>query len=295
MIRTSLALAMALALAACGNQDSTAPNAAGTDVPPPPPVDAPAEPAVNPLDAAIASSARSPEFVARDAFRHPAETLTFFLIAPDQTVIEVTPGGGWYAEILAPYLKESGRYVAAIIDENTASSENAKNYYARTNQALRDKFAAAPDVFGAVEVVSFDPMSGSIGAPESADLVLTFRNVHNWMGTEGQADAMFKGFFSALKPGGMLGVVEHRAAEDVPAGDRSGYVSEAQVVALAEAAGFMLDYRSEINANPADTKDHPNGVWTLPPSSRIPEGEDGAKYQAIGESDRMTLRFIKPR
>ena len=294
MIRSSLALAMALALAACGNQDSTPPNAAGADVPPPPPVDAPAEPTVNPLDAAIASSARTPEFVARDVHRHPAETLTFFLISPEQTVIEITPGGGWYAEILAPYLKDSGRYVAAIIDESTASSENAKNYYARSNQALRDKFAAAPDLFGNAEVVSFDPMASSIGAPGSADLVLTFRNVHNWMGTEGQAEAMFKGFFTALKPGGVLGVVEHRAAEDVPAGDRSGYVSEAQVVAMAEAAGFVLDYRSEINANPADTKDHPNGVWTLPPSLRVPEGEDSAKYQAIGESDRMTLRFLKP-
>jgi len=300
MIRTSLSIAMALALAACGQQ-SEAPQAAAPAAEPaaPPPMAAPAEaPAASNVDAALAAAIagawRTPEFVARDGFRHPAETLTFFGINPGATVIEITPGGGWYAEILAPYLKDSGRYVGAIVDESTAATENARNYYARTNQALRDKFTAAPDTFGAAQLVGFNMAAPAFGEPASADLVLTFRNVHNWMGTEGQAEGMFKGFFDALKPGGALGVVEHRANADVPAGDRSGYVSEAQVIALAEAAGFVLEERSEINANPADTKDHPNGVWTLPPVSRVPEGEDGAKYQAIGESDRMTLRFRKP-
>ncbi len=307
MTRSALALALTFALAACSPQpaeQAAAPAAPAAQVPPTPdPAQEAARaakadttpPAVDAaLAAAIAGAWRTPEFVARDVYRHPAETLAFFGIAPTQTVVEITPGGGWYAEILAPYLKDGGRYVGAIVDESKATSENARNYYTRTNQALRDKFAAAPEQFGAATLVSFDTAAPSFGEPASADLVLTFRNVHNWMGSEGQAAGMFKGFFDVLKPGGTLGVVEHRANADVPAGDRSGYVSEAQVIALATAAGFELELRSEINANPADTKDHPNGVWTLPPSLRVPEGEDPEKYKAIGESDRMTLRFRKP-
>src|SRR5690606_16414147 len=158
---------------------------------------------------------------------------------------------------------------------------------------LHKKFAEAPAQFGKASVVAYDPAAPVFGPAGSADLVLTFRNVHNWRGA-GQAEGMFKGFYEVLKPGGVLGVVEHRARADVPADDRSGYVGQDQVIAMATAAGFERAASSEVNANPRDTRDHANGVWTLPPSSNHPEAER-AKYQAIGESDRMTLRFVKPR
>ncbi|MCH6483040.1 methyltransferase [Pseudoxanthomonas sp. LH2527] len=244
------------------------------------------------LDAALKGDWRDPKNAARDAYRHPKETLSFFGVTPTQTVVEITPGGGWYSEVLAPYLKNGGQYVAAVVDPASAS-EKSRGYYQRSVDGLQKKFADAPAQFDKASVVKYDPTKPEFGAANSADVVLTFRNVHNWR-SAGQAEGMFKGFFAALKPGGVLGVVEHRANQDVPADDKSGYVSEAQVIALAEAAGFRLDAKSEVNANPKDTKDHPNGVWTLPPSNNHPEA-DRAKYQAIGESDRMTLRFVKPR
>lgn len=299
MIRTTLAITMALALTACGTQTEAPkvadPAPASVQEPAaPPPMAEPAATNDQALASAVAGSWRTPEFVARDGARHPLETLAFFGMAPTATVIEITPGGGWYAEILAPLAKSSGRYIAAIVDETAVENERSREYYANSNKTLRDKFAANPDVFGTAEFVAYNSENPQFGEADSADLVLTFRNVHNWMGTPEQAQKMFNGFFSVLKPGGVLGVVEHRANADVPAGDRSGYVSEAQVITLATTAGFLLDEKSEINANPADTKDHPNGVWTLPPSLRVPEGEDAAKYETIGESDRMTLRFKKP-
>ena len=220
------------------------------------------------LAAAVSGAWRNPDNVARDGYRHPRETLQFFGVMPDDTVIEITPGGGWYAEILAPYLREDGQYVAAVVDPMALPEGRGRDYQANSKAGLETLFAG------------------------SADAVLTFRNVHNWR-SNGQAEGMFQGFFDVLKPGGVLGVVEHRAAADVPADDRSGYVGQAQVVAMAQAAGFVLDASSEVNANPRDTKDHPNGVWTLPPGNRH-EDTDRAKYQAIGESDRMTLRFRKP-
>lgn len=244
------------------------------------------------LAAAIAGEWRSAEHRARDAYRHPAETLTFFGLKPGQTVVEVTPGGGWYTEILAPYLRGNGTYVAAIVDPAAVPEGRGRDYQQRGKDALAKKFEGAPAQFDAATTVAYDPAAPVFGAPGSADLVLTFRNVHNWRGS-GQAEGMFKGFFDVLKPGGVLGVVEHRAATDVPADDKSGYVGEAQVIAMAEAAGFRLDAKSEVNANPKDTKDHPNGVWTLPPGNNH-DPEDAAKYAAIGESDRMTLRFVKP-
>lgn len=256
------------------------------------PAAAPAQPA-DPLDAAIAGSWRTPDNVARDGARHPAETLRFFGITPTQTVIEITPGGGWYTEILAPYLKDGGRYVGAIIDPSKQANERSRDYYAKSNEGLRTLLAGAPEAYGRAELVEFDVAAPVLGPAGSADLVLTFRNVHNWRGN-GHAEGLFKAFFDVLKPGGVLGVVEHRAAADVPADDRSGYVSEAQVTALATAAGFVLEASSEINANPLDTKNHPNGVWTLPPSLRVPEGTDPEAFRAIGESDRMTLKFRKP-
>jgi len=244
------------------------------------------------LQAAIGGAWRDPANVARDRYRHPGQTLAFFGIRPDMTVVEVTPGGGWYAEILAPYLRERGRYVAAVVDPQAVAEGPGRAYQQRSRDGLEKKFAAAPAQFDRAAVVAFDPEAPAFGPAGSADLVLTFRNVHNWRGA-GQAEGMFRGFYEVLKPGGVLGVVEHRARGDVPADDKSGYVGQAQVIALAEAAGFRLDASSEVNANPRDTRDHPNGVWTLPPSNNHPESER-AKYQAIGESDRMTLRFVKP-
>jgi predicted methyltransferase len=244
------------------------------------------------LDEAIAGEARSAGNVARDAWRHPKETLGFFMVRPAQTVIEITPGGGWYAEILAPYLREQGRYVAAVVDPGAYEAGRQRDYYAKSREELETLFAGKPAHFDRAQLVAYDPKAPSFGAPGSADVVLTFRNVHNWR-MAGQAEGMFKGFFDVLKPGGVLGVVEHRADGDVPADDRSGYVGQAQVIAMAEAAGFRLDGSSEVNANPRDTKDHPNGVWTLPPVKRH-DAEDAPKYLAIGESDRMTLRFVKP-
>lgn len=243
------------------------------------------------LDVALKGDWRDPKNVARDVYRHPKETLSFFGVKPTQTVVEITPGGGWYSEVLAPYLKAGGHYVAAVVDPASVA-EKSRNYYQRSADGLQTKFTDGPAQYDQATTVKYDPAAPAFGAPGTADVVLTFRNVHNWRKAS-QAEGMFKGFFAVLKPGGVLGVVEHRASQDVAADDDTGYVSEAQVIALAEAAGFRLGGKSEVNANPQDTKDHPNGVWTLPPSNNHPEDER-AKYQAIGESDRMTLRFVKP-
>jgi len=241
----------------------------------------------------IAGSWRDPKNSARDKYRHPLETLSFFGVSADKTVIEITPGGGWYAEILAPYLRDSGHYVAAVVDPAAVPEGKARDYQQKNKSQLETLFATAPARFDRASIVGYDPQTPNFGAPGSADVVLTFRNVHNWRMAK-QAEGMFKGFFAVLKPGGVLGVVEHRAKADVADDDKSGYVGQAQVIAMAEAAGFKLDAKSEVNANPKDTKDHPNGVWTLPPVNDH-DAEDDAKYAAIGESDRMTLRFVKPK
>lgn len=279
---------LALALATAGLTASAADPAA----PATPPASKPAAAPDAALQAAVAGDWRSADNRARDPYRHPAETLAFFGLAPGQTVVEITPGGGWYAEILAPYLRGNGTYVAAIVDPAALPEGRGRDYQQRGRDGLEKKFADAPAQFDAATVVAYDPAAPRFGEPGSADLVVTFRNVHNWRGS-GQAEGMFKGFFDVLKPGGVLGVVEHRAKADVPADDESGYVGQAQVIAMAEAAGFKLDATSEVNANPKDTKDHPNGVWTLPPSNNHADA-DAEKYRAIGESDRMTLRFVKP-
>ena len=283
---------LALALAACSPQPGAAPAAAEPAAVPAAEASAPAATDAA-LDAAIAGAWRDPANIARDAYRHPGQTLAFFGIAPDQTVVEITPGGGWYAEILAPYLKEHGHYVAAVVDPMAVPEGRGRDYQQKSKDGLEKKFAEAPAQFERATVVTYDPTAPVLGEPGSADLVVTFRNVHNWRG-DGQAEGMFKGFYEALKPGGTLGVVEHRASGDVADDDQSGYVGQDQVIALATAAGFELAATSEVNANPLDTKDHPNGVWTLPPVNRH-DAADAAKYQAIGESDRMTLRFRKPR
>ena len=242
---------------------------------------------------AVKAGTRDPANVARDRYRHPAETLSFFAVQPGSTVIEVTPGGGWYSEILAPLLRGKGHYIAAVVDPGAVAEGRGRDYQQRSRAGLEQKFAAAPAQFDKATVVAYDPARPVFGPAGSADVVLTFRNVHNWR-KAGQAEGMFKGFFEVLKPGGVLGVVEHRASADVPADDGTGYVGQQQVIAMARAAGFQLQASSEINANARDTKDHPNGVWTLPPSNQH-EKPDAARYQAIGESDRMTLRFVKPK
>ena len=286
-------LPLALALAACAPSDGDAPASAepAADAITPAPAEAAAQAEATSLDAVIGGDWRTPEFVERDRYRNPAETLEFFGLQPGHTVVEITPGGGWYAEILAPYVRDNGQYVAAVVDPETLP-EDRRGYPSRSLAGLDALFTANPAQFDRAEVVRYDPAAPGFGEPGSADLVVTFRNVHNWLGS-GQAEGMFQGFFEVLKPGGVLGVIDHRAADGMADYDDSGYVGQDRMIALAEGAGFQLDASSEINANPADTKDHPNGVWTLPPSNNHDEA-DAAKYAGIGESDRMTLRFVKP-
>lgn len=236
---------------------------------------------------------RKKEEKARDQFRHPAETLTFFGVQNDMTVVEIWPGGGWYTNVIAPYLATGeGVYYAASFDPN--SGDRAR----QAIQRFQDKFQSNDDLYGDVRLTSLD---GTIAPEGSADMVLTFRNVHNWM-QNGKAKDNFNKFFVALKPGGVLGVVEHRASEEGESTDGTdGYVKESTVRNYAEAAGFIFEESSEINSNALDTKDHPFGVWTLPPVRRSSKvrgvaepGFDREKYDAIGESDRMTLKFRKP-
>lgn len=292
-----LPLALAVGLVACERSAPPEPPAPPAD---PEPVEQPASTqapvAADPFAAALAGEHRSDEHRARDAWRNPAQTLEFFGLTPASTVVEVTPGGGWYTEVLAPVLRGQGRLVAAIVDPASASNDRAREYYERANGQYREKLAGNASVYDGVEIVEFDLTSPRFGEDESADLVVTFRNVHNWTGS-GAAPGMFEGFYKVLKPGGTLGLVEHRAQPGSAAAENpgSGYMTEDSVIALATAAGFELAERSEINANPADTTDHPNGVWTLPPSLRVPDDQDPETYRAIGESDRMTLRFTKPR
>jgi predicted methyltransferase len=248
--------------------------------------------AQDPLAAAIASPERTPKFVARDVYRHPLETLQFFHLRPDQTVVEIWPGRGWYMEILAPYLHDRGRYYAAIEAPDVADAPQE----ARDNAAfLRKRIADDPTRFGKVIVTELHPPQlTEICPPGTADVVLTFRNVHNWLGS-GTQQAQFDAFFKALKPGGVLGVVEHRGKPGISLAEtrKSGYMDEEYVKKLAATAGFHFDAESPINDNPKDTKDYPEGVWTLPPTLTLGD-KDRAKYVAIGESDRMTLRFVKP-
>jgi predicted methyltransferase len=237
---------------------------------------------------------------ARDPWRHPAASLAFWGLKPGMTVVEFWPGAGWYTDILAPYLTASnGTLYAANLETDLPGEPASRAVVA----AYRKRLAARPDLYGKVVVTAFGPKSGPVAPAGSADLVLFLRNLHNWMAA-GIADKAFRDAFVALKPGGVLGIEEHRARPGGPPDvmASSGYVQEAYVRQLAKDAGFVFDRSSEINANPKDTKDHPFGVWTLPPTRlSAPRGKppqpgfDHRKYDAIGESDRMTLRFIKPR
>jgi len=240
------------------------------------------------LDGALASPSRPDAERARDVYRHPKQTLLFFGLRPGMTVAEISPGTGWYTRILAPLLRDHGRLIAAQDPPGSPGVD-------RERAGLRKVLDGDPARFDRVEVVDFTPAGAAFAAPGSVDLIVTFRNVHNWMAA-GQAEAAFAAFYRALRPGGVLGVVDHRGnalvAQDPQA--RSGYVNQAYAVKLVESAGFRLVGVSEVNANPKDSKDYPRGVWTLPPT--YAEGDkDRARYQAIGESDRFTLKFVKPR
>jgi predicted methyltransferase len=243
------------------------------------------------LQQAINGEHRSTQHKNRDQFRHPQETLAFFEVEPTMTVVEIWPGGkGWYTEILAPYLKEKGTLYTA---QFSATSDIA--YFTKSLQAFTDKILARPDIYGNIKLSTLQPPDFLEIAPKaSADRVLTFRNVHNWM-KSGHAETVFKAMYSALKPGGILGIVEHRAPASTTQDPKaiSGYVTEAYVIALGEKVGFKLLAKSEINANPKDIANYPEGVWTLPPTLRLTR-QNKKRYLNIGESDRMTLKFIKP-
>jgi predicted methyltransferase len=242
------------------------------------------------LTAVVAGAQRSEANRARDAYRHPVETLSFIGVKPGDTVVELWPGGGWYTEILAPYLADKGKLIAAAPAGKGADS-------------MAKRFDANPALYGKVQRANFPTALGGTGvAPGTADVVLTFRNVHNWkMGymhpdKTDYSEAAFREIFAMLKPGGVLGIEDHRLPESASAERErsSGYIKESTVKALAEKAGFKFTGASEVNANPKDTADWPEGVWTLPPTLGLGD-KDRAKYQAIGESDRMTLRFVKPK
>lgn len=246
------------------------------------------------LAAAVAGDWRPENDTARDEWRHPAETLSFFGVDPSGAIAEIDPIGGYYARILIPWISENGGGYTAVVGD--VDGENPQ---------LRAQLEELAANAGGVVTPQYGELSAEaqgIAPPGSLDAVLTFRNVHNWMGA-GFADKAFADFYAALKPGGVLGVVEHRLPESSPLENtgRTGYVRQSHVIELAEAAGFVFEEASEINANPADDADHPVGVWTLRPTRASPrEGTpeaasfDRAAYDAIGESDRMTLRFRKP-
>ncbi len=239
-----------------------------------------ADPAAK-LRTVLAMAHRSEKNRARDQYRHPVETLSFFGIREDATVVEISPGGGWYTEILGPMLKDKGQFIVTN---------------SPTGKKFADLLTGAPEIYGKVQIAPFDAGKDmtTLAADGTVDLVLTFRNIHGWMpnGTDGK---IFAAAYKALKSGGVFGVVEHRGkpASDPAELKDTGYVPETYVVKKVEEAGFKLAAKSEINANPKDTKDYPKGVWTLPPTLRLGE-VDKDKYLAIGESDRMTLKFVKP-
>jgi predicted methyltransferase len=291
VLAISLAISSGLLLTACSKQGAA-------------PTMASSQPSATVTDGAIAAAVNSPTRSAadksRDKYRHPGEALAFWGLKPGMSILEVQPGAGWWTEILAPYAKATNGqfHVTGTDPDSPQMSESAREARAQ----FEAKFVNQPETYGTVKMVNFSPGTATLPA-EQFDFILAARSVHGWMGA-GVADSVFKSFATALKPGGILAIEQHRAnpGEQGPEAP-TGYVTEAYVVQLAERAGFELVERSEINANPADTKDHPFGVWTLPPTARtrpFSEGDepnpsfDRSKYDAIGESDRMTLKFRKP-
>jgi predicted methyltransferase len=264
------ALALALALGAC----------------------APAAAADLTLDAAVGNPARSAKFVARDKARHPLEELSFFGVTPQSTVVEIWPGGGYWTEILAPLLHDHGGYYVAL--QGKGGSEAADAEADKLNVLFRSKVEADTATYGKLTPTVFGVGQGEIAPPGSADFVLSCRNLHNWM-KDGFASEAFAAFYQALKPGGVLGLEEHRGQRDTPQDPKAedGYVRQDYAIALAEKAGFEFAGSSEINANLKDTANWPKGVWTLPPTLRLGD-QDRAKYEAIGEADNFVLKFRKP-
>ena len=242
------------------------------------------------LDNILAGGQREGENSARDRYRHPKETLLFFGIRPEMKVLEVWPEPGWYTEIIAPLVREHGKYYAAVI-----AADPESKYVTERLSEYQQKLASKPALYGAVEVVTFPSDGADVVPPGTLDMVVTFRNIHNWMARD-SAEQVFATLYKALKPGGVLGVVEHRGnpaiAQDPKA--KSGYVNEDYAIRLIEGQGFRLVGESQVNANPKDTKDYEQGVWTLPPTYRL-GNQDRQKYADIGESDRFTLKFVKPK
>jgi len=242
------------------------------------------------LPQVTAAEHRSEASRARDAQRHPVETLEFFGLTPAMTVVEILPGEGWYTEILAPYLAASGKLAVA-----SHGTEGTNEYRRKSHEALMAKLDANPALYGAVDRrVMWQGDDVVLGPPGSADMVVTFRNTHGWI-NEGKLEAVYKACFNVLKSGGILGIEQHRApaGADLAQSAVKGYVPEAYLIGVLEGLGFKLAGKSEINANPRDTKDYPDGVWSLPPVLRLGD-VDRDRYVAIGESDRMTLKFVKP-
>lgn len=297
----SLTVFAALAVA-CAKPATVAPEdaGAGASQPTPAPDAAAAAPEADPatrdaLAAAIAGAHRAPENKARDAARHPAETLLFFGLRKDMTVVELWPGGGWFTEILAPTLREQGKLIVTNFD----TSGPADSYRTKVGAKYLEKLKGNPAVYDKVEVVTVKDPNALVLAPEgTVDLVVTFRNTHGWV-EDGIEAQVYGAAFRALKSGGVLGVEQHRAAPGAEVDDvkkmaaATGYLPEDWVIQRVESFGFKFAGKSEVNANPKDTKDYEKGVWALPPS--LDNGDkDRDKYVAIGESDRMTLRFVKP-
>lgn len=285
------AVALALSGAACGSTYTpSVTGPAGTTSMPPAPKDNGDTAAIK---AAVAAKHRSEANRKRDVYRHPAETLGFFGLKSDATVLELWPGTGWYTEILAPMLAEKGKLIVTSVDPNGPQDKPAF----KAAHDLAERFNAEPKIFGKVQVVRIDPPERlDFGTDASVDMVLTFRNTHDWV-RDGIADKVYASIFKVLKPGGTLGVTAHRGKPDADPSPavvgKTGYLSEKFVIDLVEKAGFKLVAKSEINANPKDVKDYPEGVWTLPPTLRLGE-KDKDKWLAIGESDRATLKFMKP-
>ncbi|MGD8575257.1 MAG: methyltransferase domain-containing protein [Gammaproteobacteria bacterium] len=282
-LSSMLVTAATLLLAACAGSSTSGP-APGAET------TAPAPDVATALDRAVAGDWRSDAHKKRDRYRHPIGTLMFFGLRPDMTVVELWPGGGWYTEILAPVLHDQGHLIEASF-----APDASPDYRARMAADFKNKLAGRPDIYGNVSVVPFAPPGRTrLGPPNSADMVLTFRNLHNWI-NEDTLPSVFQAAYRVLKPGGVFGVVEHRAGPDWKPQEsaRKGYVPEPYVIELAHKTGFKLVAQTELNANPNDTKDYPKGVWTLPPTLRLGD-KNRDYYQAIGESDRMTLKFIKP-
>jgi predicted methyltransferase len=241
------------------------------------------------LQAAIANPKRTAAFVKRDAARHPQAELEFFGLRPDMTVVEISPGGGYWTEILAPYLNAAGTYYVAVPSPNDPEAP------APGRDTFRKKLAAAPDVYGRIHVTELGLNHYAVAPAGTADLIVTFRNLHNWI-EQGYAQEALAGFLRALKPGGILGVEDHRARDDVPQDPKAknGYVRQDYTIELVKKAGFEFVGSSEINANARDTKDWPAGVWTLPPTLALKD-TDREKYIAIGEADNYVLKFRKPK